>query len=258
MTRRPKLTPENYQAVYEHYAHERPMPRTNRAIFSLGDMLYNPDVLISDRVRKEIEFQLLIGKGALLASNHPSGHDPMVLAGAVHQLDIPGLDTVRAVAKDSLFHGIMRPSTEATGCIPVFRRHKYPEIGTRKFLDASHAMIDLVAAELQRGQAIAILPEGTNSAAAEREQLDPRKIKVGIAQAAIKAGDQSSFIIPIGIHYRTDNPLRKRPSRHPAVAIGMPITSYEHSSTAVKNQIYKGMQGALNRATNHVSQKPLN
>jgi 1-acyl-sn-glycerol-3-phosphate acyltransferase len=95
---------------------------------------------------------------------------------------------------------------------------------------------------------VSILPEGTRSDPNHLERLDLAAIKTGIARIAHLATDAHSFIVPVGIHYRTDTPRSLFVPRHTAVVFGEPITDYASTTHAIRRQVFDGMQYALAEA----------
>ena len=254
MAERPEITPENYSAVYDYYEEPRTSHGFNTRLFALANRLYAPDVLMSEHVREIIEDNISLGKGALLAVNHPSQHDPFVTAGAFHQLSIEGFTEFTGFAKDELFHGIKRPIFEKTGCVPVFRQKNHTELSHHEHLKIAERLFELATHRLMQGQNVSIMPEGTNSAPDELESLNYKKIKSGIVKIAQYATDQHAFIVPIGIHYRTAQPRKAKLPRHAVVAFGEPITSFGGWPMEIKHQIFDGMQQALTAATEKIAE----
>ena len=118
--------------------------------------------------------------GVILAANHISQADPMVLCDYVlHHLGrIP-----RFLAKDTLFtgSGIVARTMRGAGQIPV-RRHT---------ADASLALSEAVAA-LDRGECIVIYPEGTVTLDPDRW---PMLARTGVARLALLSG---APVVPVG------------------------------------------------------------
>ena len=246
MTRRPEITAENYSAVYDYYEQSRLKPRLSGLIYRGCNVLYSPDTYIDDETREQIQAQLALGKGALLAMNHPSHYDPFVGAAGVYQTGIPELTDSMAFAKDSLLRGATRPLFEYTGCVPVFRHKSYPDLSRGDFNLATARLLDLAANRLRGGQTVTILPEGTNSRPEALTQLELQDIKSGIARVALAAGDEHSFIIPVGMAYHTKSGKTK--PRHAIVAFGEPITEYNSSNRGIRQQVLDSMQLQLERA----------
>ncbi len=249
MPKRPPITPDHYREVYNYYENLPPNETANRRIFRLSRAVYRPDVVVSDETRDNIATQLALGKGALIAGNHPSQHDPLVCAASMYEADIDGLNMFTSYAKDSLFRGPTRPVFESTGCLPVFRRKSYPDVDNHTFLAATERLFDVSVNRLREGRAVAILPEGTRSDADHLREIDPYKLKSGIARVALYAGDENSFILPFGLAYRIDNPRSaKIPPRHAVFAVGDPITTYGRTNQDVRIQVAEGIQSALDQS----------
>ena len=249
MTKRPEITPSNYQEVYDYYETPRLKPLFNAAYFRLSHALYAPDVLLADETRERIEEQLALGKGAIIASNHPSAQDPFVAAAAMQETGIPQLREFTAYAKDSLFHGITLPFFEYTGAIPVFRPTTHDHIDSRTMMQITEQLFRVTASRLRQGKNVAIMPEGKRSSTDELRYLKFQSIRGGIARVARYATDASSFIIPLGIHYRSEDPRSLvMPARHTAVAFGNPITHYPGAVYDLRREVHATMQKALNAA----------
>jgi 1-acyl-sn-glycerol-3-phosphate acyltransferase len=251
MTKHPEITASNYEEVYEYFRTSRASKRFSDVTFSLSDKIYRPDVNHQPGAIETIRQQLELGKGAMLAINHPSQHDPFVMAGAIHEMEkeLPEFTDFMGFGKDSLFRGLTRPIFEKTGCVPVFRPQSYQDIDPRTFAQLTTALLQLAADRLQNGQHVSILPEGTRSAPEHLQKLDYADIKTGIARIAMLASDSHSFIVPVGIHYRNANPRSFIVPEGTAVVFGEPITEYAPTTSGIRRQVWGGMQYALNQAT---------
>lgn len=249
MTERPEITTSNYSEVYDYYETPRLNQRFNSTYFSLSHTIYAPDVLLPDGTRERIEEQFALGKGAIIASNHPSSQDTFVAAAAMHSTGMPQLSEFTAFAKDSLFHGVTLPFFEYTGAIPVFRPPSHDSIDVREVRQMTERMFRLAAHRLKQGHNVAIMPEGRRSPPEELEHLRLQSIRSGIAGIARYASDRSSFIIPLGMHYASGAPHSlARPVRHAAVAFGNPITYYPPAMNDLRRHVHEGMQTALTAA----------
>lgn len=248
MTHRPEITAGNYAEVYDYYEESRLRPHLSNLVYRSSNVLFRPDVHIEDETRETIEAQMALGKGVLLAMNHPSHQDPFVGAASMYESGIDGLTDCMALAKDSLFRGPTRPIFEYTGCVPVFRHKSYPGLDTRTFAAATGRLLDLAATRLQGGQTVSILPEGTISRPEARTHLELQDIKSGIARVALKATDEHSLIVPIAIAYRNNKRTGEMTPRHAIVTLGDPITEYEKTNPGVRRQVLESMQKQLDRA----------
>jgi 1-acyl-sn-glycerol-3-phosphate acyltransferase len=152
------------------------------------------------------------GGGVILAANHISHADPLILADYV----IYGVRRVpRFMAKDTLFKGkgivgrVMRGAKQ----IPVYRRTA----------DASLALRDAVAA-LDRGECIVIYPEGTVSRDPGKW---PMQAKTGVARLALLSGAPVVPVAQWGAQaildsYRTGG-FHPLPPKRVSVVAGPPV-----------------------------------
>lgn len=118
--------------------------------------------------------------GVILAANHISNADPLVLSDFVlHHLQ----RTPRFLAKDSLFRGggVIARTLRGAGQIPVHRETS----------NASAALGDAVAA-LARGQCVVIYPEGTVT---RDPDTWPMLARTGVARLALLSG---APVVPVG------------------------------------------------------------
>lgn len=251
MTRHPKITASNYKQVYDYYRTPRMHPRFNEAVLSVSHALYKPEVHFQPHAIESLKQQLALGKGALLAMNHPSAHDPFVMAGAFQEIHetVPGFRDFMGFGKDSLFRGPTRPLFEKTGCVPVFRRDSYPDLDPRTFADLTHELFMMSADRLRHGNHVSLMPEGTRSGRENIEHIDYSAIKTGLARIALLAGSDHSFIVPVGIRYRNETPGSLFVPKGTAVVIGEPIIDYAPTANGVRRQLVEGMQSALTDAS---------
>lgn len=229
MSQRPEIDLRNYEDVYDYYATSRVKPVFNRAMFAISRLVYKPNVVLSDETRQRLQKQFKLGKGAILAVNHPSQHDPFVAAAAMRETTIPQFQQLMTLAKDSLFRGATRPLFEYTGCMPVFR-HKSYDSNREAVMEASNRLFEVAVQHIQQGKTFAITPEGTPSKPDEFTQLKLESIHAGIVRIVLQAGDENSFILS---------------PRHATVAFGEIITSYGETYMDVRKQMYESMQSAL-------------
>lgn len=247
MTKRPKISAENYAEVYDYYRESRQKPWFNSAVLHLCNLLYRPDVHFDGEAREILAEQLALGKGALFAVNHPTNHDPFITAAGMSSIGIPELRNTMAFGKDSLFKGPSRLLMEYTGSVPVFRPKSYPDADPRTMVNATHELFSVAAERLQDGQVGMLFPQGGVVSAEMVGELALRDIKTGIARIALLASDEQSFIVPVGIAHRTSNHKQLLP-RHSVMTIGEPITHYEPTINGIRQQVLGGMQTQLTRA----------
>lgn len=247
MTKRPEMKPENYEAVYDYYERREPS-RANDIMFRLSRQLIRPEVILTDATRQSVLKAISAGKGILAVANHPGTFDPFVDAGAMAATEIPELLHFTALAKYELFlNPVTRKVFETAGSMPVFRRKSFSGEEDTTHLERTKRLQELLASRLKSGRNVALLPEGTRSKLEHREYVPLEAIKRGVSDIALLAGDEHSIILPFGVKYRNDDPLRKLPFR-PVVAFGVPIEHYGEDSDAVRHQVHLGIQAALNVA----------
>jgi 1-acyl-sn-glycerol-3-phosphate acyltransferase len=152
------------------------------------------------------------GQGVILAANHISHADPLVLCDWI----LFGARRVpRFMAKDSLFKGggIVARTMRGAGQIPVYRRSA----------DASSALRDAVAA-LQRGECVVIYPEGTVTRDPGKW---PMQARTGVARLALLSG---APVVPVAqwgaqaiLDSYRDGGFRPLPPKRVQVVAGPPV-----------------------------------
>ena len=261
MTKRPEMSYQNADAIYQGCQEPHIVPWINNTLHFVGQRILRPDVLISDDTLATIRQQFALGKGALIVCNHPSLFDVATLPGALSTLEVPnalGVSEFReasAVAKDSLFRGPLGIISRATGSIPLFRPNSdsykdLPPEEKTKLRRSNRLALGVVAYRLQHGMSVAFMAEGTNSTIAARTELPLTDIKDGFTAIAQSASDDSSFIMPVAIHYRSKANNKLSPFRA-AVAFGEPLTEYPHLKKDIKIKTHERMNEALGRAVAH-------
>ena len=175
-------------------------------------VLVKPVLLLLTRRRWSGQEHVPPTGGLILAANHISHADPLVLADYV----LHGVHRIpRFMAKDTLFkgNGIVGRTMRGAAQIPVYR----------KTADASLALRDAVAA-LDAGECIVIYPEGTVS-------RDPGKwpmtAKTGVARLALLSG---APVVPVGqwgaeaiLDSYRDGGFRPLPPKPVQVKAGPPV-----------------------------------
>jgi glycerol-3-phosphate O-acyltransferase / dihydroxyacetone phosphate acyltransferase len=150
--------------------------------------------------------------------NHPNGLlDPLVLRVATGR-------PARFLAKSTLFSNPFgRLAMDAFGSIPVYRAH---EAGARaKDVSRNEESFARCRAELARGAALALFPEGTSHsdpqlrplktgaariALSAQAELDDRAPHGGPVGEASDAGEARVVIVPVGLYYERKALFRSR------------------------------------------------
>ncbi|MEO9328957.1 lysophospholipid acyltransferase family protein [Gordonia aurantiaca] len=220
------------EAVYAHYRdHQQDRFRAR--------LMYG---MLAARIRPAVEFvsrdrfarAARSGKPLLIAANHVSERDPLVLAAAGFRSPIRRrIGHMRVLAKDELFEDPeQRRKIDTLGGIPVFRPKDH---GVRAAAAAGSQMFGVCVDRMKRGDSIAVFPEGTcNDGDVTRLQ----KLGTGIghiAHRAMRAGLDIS-LISAGIAYPDGDHAR------PIVEFGEPVdlTRYESETPAALTRIIQG------------------
>ena len=161
------------------------------------------------------------GKPLLIAANHVSERDPLVLAAAGFRSPLrPRIGHMRVLAKDELFEDPeQRRKIDTLGGIPVFRQKDH---GVRAAAEAGRQMFGVCVERMVRGDSIAVFPEGTCN---EGDVTRLQKLGAGIghiAYRALKAGVDVT-LVSAGIAYpqKGDRP-------RPMVTFGDPVDLAGH------------------------------
>lgn len=175
----------------------------------------------------------------ILASNHVSYLDPLTLAWVADRRG----RRVRFLAKAELFRkpilGLLLRSIHQ---IPVER-------GT---IDAAHAL-DAACNALERGECVAVFPEGTISTS-----LEPMAGKSGTARLAQRAGVP---VVPIGL-WGTHRILTKHRPPHwqwgiaQVAVVGPPVEPRDEPVHAMTDRIMAGIRQCVESARAHYPDRP--
>ncbi|NNM33632.1 MAG: hypothetical protein HKO53_11235 [Gemmatimonadetes bacterium] len=177
----------------------------------------------------------LPGRGpVLLAANHPQSiTDALVLSGSIPRV-------VHYLAHSGLFKNRVQAAVlRGFGVIPVVRREDDPQRAAEANEDAFAACF----ASLQRGEVVAIFPEGIS---VEERRLQP--LRTGAARIALEAEHQNDFqlgvaVVPVGISFQSRGRFRSRV----LLRFGKPIQA-ERYAEKYKNQ----PREAVARLTDHL------
>ncbi len=174
------------EAVYAHYLdHQQDRVRA-RLMYGVLAARIRPVVRFTSRDR--LVRTVRSGKPLLIAANHVSQRDPLVLAAAGVPLPPfdPRIGHLRVLAKDELFEDPeQRRKIDTLGGIPVFRPKDH---GVRAAAEAGRQMFGVCVERMVRGDSIAVFPEGTCN---EGDVTRLQKLGTGIghiAYRALKAG----------------------------------------------------------------------
>ena len=250
---RPEVTVDNYEAVYDFYGPGRRRDGFTYPLLRFVDAVYRPRLLVPQETVADLHRLHDSGVGIIVAANHPSKHDPFVLASAVFDSRVRFLASGTGLTKDPLFRGPLRPVFEYTGTVPVFRAKNYQGTAREVHDGAAARLIDLCVERLTTGGVVLTFVEGTNSSADDLRTLRLESVKKGVGQMVrgVRSGGGSVAVLPVGIVYHGREHART-PPRHPAVAAGPPIV-WEGPGPAptideVRAAVREGIDDALTRA----------
>lgn len=221
---RPHVSVENAAAVYDFYGPGRRRDWFTHPLLRFVDVLYAPEVRIPAAVEAELHRLHEAGVGIIVAANHPSKHDPLVLATAVWDKRVRFLATGTGLTKDPIFRGPLRPLFEYTGTVPVFRAKNYLDAAPEIHVDAARRLIQLCVDRLVDGQVVLTFVEGTNSSADDLRTLRLESVKKGVGQmvrGAREAG-RPVAVLPMALAYQ-GREHSSVPPRKAVAAAGAPI-----------------------------------
>ncbi|MDL9935977.1 1-acyl-sn-glycerol-3-phosphate acyltransferase [Gordonia sp. ABSL1-1] len=230
------------QAVYQHYlAHQQNRVRAKLMYATLAARI-RPAV----RFRSRAGIRAVVASGApiLVAANHVSERDPLVLAAAGFRSPIQRrIGRLRVLAKDELFEDPeQRKKIDALGGIPVFRTKDH---GVRAAADAGRQMIGVCVERMGRGDSIAVFPEGTCNLG---DTTKLQKLGTGIGHIAHRAvrGGVDVWLVSAGIAYPTAGA-----GGHPVVTFGDPVHLTAHrdeTPAALTRTIQQDLQDVVDEA----------
>ena len=251
------MTVANYEAIYDYYGPGRRSDRFTFPLLRFVDALYRPQVRIPDDTVAELHRLHGQGVGIIVAVNHPSAHDALVLAATLFDKRIRFLSGGTGLTKDPLFRGPLRPVFEYTGTIPVFRAKNYEGTATDVHAAAAIRLIEVCVNRVVTGGVVLTFVEGTNSSADDLRTLRLESVKkgVGLMVAGAREAGAPVAVLPLGLAYqgREHNTL---PTRNAVAAAGQilnwadgPPPSVDEVRVAVRD----GIDAALTAAWNPTS-----
>ena len=226
---RPEVTVANWEAVYDFYGPGRRRDGFTHALLTAVDAVYAPQVRLPPATVAELHRLHAAGTGIIVAANHPSAHDPFVLASALHDARVRFLSHGTGLTKDPLFRGPLRPVFEYTGTVPVFRAKNYSDTAPEVHDAAAARLIGLCVDRLLSGGVVLTFVEGTNSSADDLRTLHLESVKKGVGQMVrgVREAGGPVAVLPLGLVYHGREHARLPPRR--AVVAAGPITVWEGS-----------------------------
>ena len=246
------MTVANWEAVYDYYGPGRRRDGFTYPLLTLVDAIYRPRLRISPEIVTELHRLHDDGVGIVVAANHPSAHDPTVLASVLFDKRIRFLAGGTGLTKDPLFRGPLRPVFEYTGTVPVFRAKNYQGTASEIHDAAAARLIDVCVNRLVDGGVVLTFVEGTNSSADDLRTLRLDSVKKGIGMMVSGAREAGArvAVLPVGLVYHG----RERatlPPRHVVAAVGPPVlwdSGPPPTIDDVRHAVRDGIEDALTAA----------
>ena len=242
------MTVANYAAVYDYYGPGRRSDRFTHPLLRFVDALYRPRLRIPDETVDEVHRLHREGVGIIVAVNHPSKHDPLVLASALFDKRIRFLSGGTGLTKDPLFRSFLRPVFEYTGTIPVFRAKNYEGTATAVHAAAAGRLIDVCVNRVVTGGVVLTFVEGTNSSADDLRTLRLESVKKGVGLIVVGAREAGApvAVLPMGLGYRGREHNTLPPRR--AVAATGPILHWESGPPPGVDDVRAAVRGGIDAA----------
>ncbi|EON32812.1 hypothetical protein GTC6_10646 [Gordonia terrae C-6] len=226
--------------MYEHYlVHQQDRARA-RMMYGVLAARIRP--VVRFRSRDRLNRTVCTGVPMLIAANHVSERDPLVLAAAGFRSPLRRrIGSLRVLAKDELFEDPeQRRKIDTLGGIPVFRSKDH---GVRAAADAGRRMIGVCVERMARGDSIAVFPEGTCN---EGDPTQVQRLGTGIGHIAHRAlrNDVEVWMVSAGIAYPSGG-------GRPVVALGDPVdlrARRDETPAAVTRWIQRDLQRAVDDA----------
>lgn len=242
----------NWEAVYDFYGPGRRRDGFTYPLLALVDAIYRPRLRIPDETVAELHRLHADGVGIVVAVNHPSAHDPTVLAAALFDRRIRFLASGTGLTKDPLFRGPLRPVFEYTGTVPVFRAKNYEGTSSDIHEGAATRLIELCVDRLVAGEVVLTFVEGTNSSADDLRTLRLESVKKGVGMMVSGAREAGArvAVLPLALVYHGREHARI-PPRHAVAAAGeivMIDSGPPPSVDEVREAVRDGIDAALTRA----------
>jgi len=263
--KRPEVTLENYQAVFDYY--DQRGPNTNFAHFGHFVMgrKFHPAVSFAPGAEQTIGETLAEGAQVILVTNHDSEADQFNLASFVSKRSVFGRLVSKTVimARYGLFNEpgrkgkLQRIAIDELGSFPAFRAKdgsgdaNSPERQLQKKASASTRQLGFNKTARDRYH-LAGFPEGQRTPAGEDHTV-VRTLSPGFGEIYANLADRKIMVVSAGIAYGID----ERDYTNPTVYIGDPITTRIPDATEFTGQLRTNMQRDLTMAYDLRTQRPV-
>ena len=246
--RRPEVSVANWEAVYDFYGPGRRRDWFTYPLLALVDAIYRPRLRIPDETIERLHRLHSEGVGIVVAVNHPSAHDPTVLAAALFDRRVRFLASGTGLTKDPLFRGPLRPVFEYTGTVPVFRAKNYEGTASDIHEAAATRLIGLCVDRLTGGGVVLTFVEGTNSSADDLRTLRLESVKKGVGMMVAGAREAGApvAVLPLGLAYHGREHAKLPPRR--AVAAAGPIVVWGSGPPPTVDEVRAAVRDGIDEA----------
>lgn len=223
--KRPPVTLENYQEVYDFYDTYRPNKLGTWLLYAALGTAFAPHVVYADGTKEQIAETLDSNKSLVIVANHTRDVDPCVMASTLFRQPAlrPMIGNTFIPAKSPIFYDlirspaflnpVLRRAVDSLYSVPVFRDKEYGK-DNPLLRPAARRLLANSVANLNIGDHMAILGEG------ERNTTDPtkiQKIQSGVGVMVCRATEvEQPALVTMGMYYGQDKKL----ARNPTVYVG--------------------------------------
>lgn len=252
--KKPEVTLQNFEQVYDYYAQYR-QPKVGAYIgHKAMSLAFRPSVQYSRGAQDKIQ-DIINSEGRLVvALNHLSDNDQYVVSAMALREKVfrPMVGNTFIQSKEALFHHpnklirpLLRRGVDIMGAIPAFRKKDVNPEDTELRRQATDMMFEVSIKKLFNGQHMAIFPEGTRN----KEQPEVvQELKPGInAVLGEIATSLNVGIVPIGFTYEGDK-------RHPSMWVEEPITLDNFDGESLLLDLHDSLQYSVDRALENANQ----
>lgn len=255
---RPKVTLENYEAVYDFYRDYEPKPNLARVGHAAMSLAFKPQFEIADGAQEAITDLLDNETRLMITVNHLLDTDQYAVASMAHLVPWmrPLIGNTNIPTKQSLSKNpFLRRAIDIMGSVPVYRGsdvyvngNDSERVRGQRFM-ATQLYYDTMAYKIDTGKHMASFPEGTRNDTHPRTLLP---IKAGLGEIMMRTNPRIQLaLLPIGLWYGEDGDCNVR---HPSMYISAPIvqefSSIEMITEIVGNELQLSVDAAIKHFEN--------
>ena len=250
--KKPQVSLENETAVYDYFTDKEPSSRLMRPLHRLAAGVYRPDTVFAKGAEEAIARHIDSGRPIVMAANHLSMHDPLVLASMVQREKAfrPLIGRTLILSKPSLFNvPLVGRIVSNGGAIPVFRPEDIKSAEADEAVrrrETSAKAIGIAVAKLEQGFSIVLFPEGTRN---KEDETRIQSLRPGIGRIACSASNRKNVLV---VCTATAYGSEDKPSVFsPTIAVGYPLDvarEPEGMVEVVGESLQECLDAALDRA----------